>query len=122
MLQQPRKKDNSTDIATLHIDVPAQYVNILDTLQLRLRGMLGMHEVTIGRPTGPFARLSLKGTQHVLREAQERLECSLNLNLCGIGTTRKATPAHRPQQLEAPTATVYIPAQPPLTPSLSPRT
>ena len=73
------KKDNSTEIETVHIDVPAQYVNILDDLQLRLRGMLGMHEVTIGRPAGSFARLSLKGTQHVLREAQERLGCAINL-------------------------------------------
>ena len=127
--EQPRKLEGSTDITTLQVDVPVQYADILDNLKKQLRDMLGMHEVTSGEPNGPVISLSLKGTVQVLTEANERLGRAINLNIGEeqaraerIRTTSKAGPAHRPEQLEAPTATAYIPAQLPLTPPQSPGT
>ena len=41
--------DSSTDMAILHLDVPAQQQGILDALQMRLRALPGMYEVAVGR-------------------------------------------------------------------------
>ena len=103
------------------MDMPAQQPGIWDALQMRLRALHGMHEVAVGRSIGPFVRISLKGTAEALYEAQKRLGRTLGLDLGKPGTTSKATPAHRPQQLEAPTTRAYIPVQPSLTPPQSPR-
>ena len=113
--------DGSTDMSILHMDMPAQQPGVWDALQIQLRAMHGMHEVAVGRSIGPFVHISLKGTAEALYEAQKRLRRTLGLDLGEPGTTSKATPVHRPQQLEAPITRAYIPVQPLLTPPQSPR-
>ena len=80
--EQPQEMDSSTDMATLHLDVPVQPVCVLDVLQMQLRNMIGMDEVAVGRPIGSFVRASLKGTVPVLNEAQTRLRRTLRRNAC----------------------------------------
>ena len=49
-----------------------------------------MYEVAVGRSTGPFVRVSLKGTAEALYEAQKRLGRTLGLDIGEPGTTSKA--------------------------------
>ena len=91
--EQPHEMDRSTDMSILHMDMPAQQPGIWDALQMQLRAMHGMHEVAVGRSTGPFVRISLKGTAEALYEAQKRLGRTLGLDLVNLAPPAKQ---HRP--------------------------
>ena len=97
--------DKSTDMAILHLDVPAQQQGILDALQMRLRALPGMYGVAVGRSTGSYVRASLKGTVRALDEAQKRLGRTLDLGVRYAGYAACAEPGHdatgRPTQCSA---------------------
>ena len=57
-------RGSNTDIRILRAKIPTQYVDTLDHIQLKLRSMLGMHEVTVVR-NGSDINLQLKGTKNV---------------------------------------------------------
>ena len=83
-------RGNNTDIRTLRLKIPTQYVDTLNLIQLKLRSSLGIHEVTVVR-SGPDTNLQLKGTETTLYDAQEKLGRMLVPNIFGKPDTTTHT-------------------------------